>query len=121
MPFLKSLITAVIILILSTISTPAVSSGNFLHIPHADKIVHFFLYLAFSVVLAVELKARREKGNREGWLLIPVVIAAFYGGLIEIIQLYIPGRTGDWFDFLFDVGGSLAGIGLFIVHQKITQ
>ena len=32
-----------------------------------------------------------------------------YGGLIEIVQLYIPGRTGEWADLLADSLG--IGIG----------
>ncbi len=41
-----------------------------------------------------------------------------YGGLIEIVQLYIPGRTGEWADLLADALGIGAGaaVALFILR-----
>ena len=55
-------------------------------------------------------------------LLLAVVISIFYGGLTEILQEYfVPGRTGDWFDFLADSIGTLLGVfvfHLFYRHKK---
>jgi VanZ family protein len=31
------------------------------------------------------------------------------GGLIEIVQIFLPYRGGDWWDFFFDAVGALVG------------
>ena len=62
------------------------------------------------------------KAYQKKALLLAVVISIFYGGLTEILQEYlVPGRTGDWFDFLADSIGTLLGVlvfHLFYRHKK---
>jgi VanZ family protein len=44
----------------------------------------------------------------------------FNGGAIEIVQLYVPGRSSEWFDLLADaIGISLGGlIASALVRQR---
>ncbi len=42
--------------------------------------------------------------------LLAVAIAGFWGGMGEIQQRYVPGRTCDFADFAADVGGALLAV-----------
>ena len=47
-------------------------------------------------------------------LALAAIISIFYGGLTELMQEFlVPTRTGDWFDFLADILGTLLGISVF--------
>ena len=54
-------------------------------------------------------------------ILLTIIISIAYGGLTEIIQeTFVPGRTGDWFDFLADSIGTSIGALVFYLffHRK---
>ena len=90
-----------------------------------DKVVHLLMYATFAFLcLWGYRKQFISKGlvYQKKALLLAVVISIFYGGLTEILQEYfVPGRTGDWFDFLADSIGTLLGVfvfHLFYRHKK---
>ena len=91
------------ILILSFIKLPP-SAGEDL-IPHADKIVHFTLYLILGFLL-IKKPWKPLHGILYGLLL---------GGLIEIIQGFTNYRSADIYDFCCDALGLLAGL----YHNKL--
>jgi VanZ family protein len=68
-----------------------------------DKLNHLaaFTALAFTAWMAHPESAR----SRFGWL---VALLAF-GGLIEIVQLFVPGRSGEWPDLFADALGITLG------------
>ena len=47
-------------------------------------------------------------GARRGWLLFMALLA--YGGAIELLQMHIPNRDGDWHDLLADGVGIALGL-----------
>ena len=54
------------------------------------------------------------KPYRTKALALAAIISIFYGGLTELMQEFlVPTRTGDWFDFLADIIGTLLGISVF--------
>lgn len=77
-----------------------------------DKVVHFLMYFGLSGATAVNY----IWGKRGNVNVVLLIIGAFalpilYGGVIEILQYkYFPPRSGDWWDFLADVLGSLAAV-----------
>lgn len=88
-------------------------------IPHLDKLIHIGIFGVFSWLLAMSFpisfapKARieRKQGalyNRlQFYLLFGVILFAL---LSEIIQAYlIPGRGGDFWDFMADLIGIALG------------
>jgi VanZ family protein len=83
-------------------------------IPHLDKYVHLLMYFLFSGVLWVELLRNRLRSQWKEWG-IAFGLPAIMGGVIELLQSYCTTyRSGDWFDFLFDLLGILlAGL---IIH-----
>jgi VanZ family protein len=49
-----------------------------------------------------------------------IILPILYGGLIEILQHFIPGRTCEWGDWFTDILGVLAGYFLSrIIYPKI--
>jgi VanZ family protein len=48
-------------------------------------------------------------GSRRMVLLLLLAVLAL-GGLIEVLQAYVPGRSSDWFDLLADSVGMLCGV-----------
>ena len=90
-----------------------------------DKLVHVIMFMGISGVIFFDntyyLRLPISK-KRIFWsaLLFPIVL----GGLIEVLQEYLtPTRSGDWFDFLFDVVGAFLGwrIILLINHWLLLR
>ena len=75
-----------------------------------DKLNHStaFAALAFAASFSFPHSLRSQCAG------LAVMLA--YGGLIEIVQLYVPGRTGEWADLLAD---SL-GIGIGAAMAMLT-
>lgn len=89
--------------------------------PYTDKVVHFLMYLGLSVVASFWY-IYGEKGlvNVRKLIIYAFILPILYGGLIEILQhRYFEGRSGDWFDFLADVLGSLAALPLALYFRRI--
>jgi VanZ family protein len=94
-----------------------------------DKIVHFLMYLGFSGATALYY-VYDKKGlsiNMPLMFIGAIIVPILYGGLIEIIQdRYFPPRSGDWFDFLADILGTLTAIPIilyfraFLVKRQMT-
>ena len=77
----------------------------------ADKVVHFMMF--FAMAFAYHFDFRRGKkpvdeARLMGWIF--VSLSAF-GGLIELAQWkMLMGRSGDWYDLLADIAGTVYGI-----------
>lgn len=75
-----------------------------------DKIVHFLMYFGLSIVASLNyIYDKKGKIIILKLVAFAVLVPIIYGGLIEILQAeYFTERSGDWYDFLADVSGSLA-------------
>ncbi|RTE85550.1 MULTISPECIES: VanZ family protein [Gammaproteobacteria] len=69
-------------------------------IPMYDKIAHVILFFGLATTLHFAFSPRV-------WL--AFVILGIYGGAVEWVQYYIPGRGAEWVDFLAD----MVGVALF--------
>ena len=78
--------------------TPSDSNSS---IENLDKILHFtaFLYLAFLLDLSSKYPLNENKQL--------LLVLIFYAGLIEFIQFFLPYRSAETLDFLFDLLGIL--------------
>ena len=72
----------------------------------SDKLDHLF---AFAVLAATGVLALRRQASS---LLVVAALLLAYGGFIELAQMHIPGRYGDWGDVLADALGVALGIGV---------
>ncbi len=85
-----------------------------------DKLVHTGMYAVLGLLMIIGfLKQRQYNYVRFNAIRLSVLITAFYGMLIEIIQGFIPNRGFDWFDMMANTLGAFIGFGLFIVIYKL--
>ena len=97
-------------------------------LPHAkpilglDKVVHFLMYAVFAFASIWGFRKQfvaNGQAYQKRALLLTIVISIAYGGLTELMQEFlVPTRTGDWFDFLADIIGTLLGISVFWLFFK---
>ena len=101
------------------------------YLPHVkpvvgiDKVVHALMYATFAFLCIWGYRKQFVSNGlqyQKKALLLALVISIAYGGLTEIIQeTLVPGRIGDWFDFLADSLGTCLGIYVFYLffrHKK---
>ena len=113
---LKYFIPAILWFIISTIllcfpgnQFPSVPFFNF---PHLDKIVHLVIFFLLTFLFSYPVsKTELPQKRRKSWFLFIAIYISGYGILIEFIQKYfIPFRSFDLFDIVFDILGSFAGL-----------
>jgi len=87
------------------------SSRNYetIHLEHeTDKLVHLLLYGGFGYLLLRAFHKERPGSARNVWVLLIVLL---YGVSDELHQSFVPGRSVEVLDILFDgLGGVLAVI-----------
>ena len=85
-----------------------------------DKVVHFCMYLGLSGATAINyIYLKKGKVDVTKMLLGAFLLPMLYGGFIELLQnYYFPPRSGDWFDFLADILGSLAALPIALEFKK---
>ena len=81
----------------------------------SDKLNHL---LAFAALAATGALATR--GVPSAWLKLSVGLL-IYGGLIELAQRHVPGRSGDWADVLADGVGVSLGLGVVVLLRRGWQ
>jgi len=116
MPIIKILqyywksITAIIFILYLSFTGPA----TFDEVPnftYKDKIAHFVLYGGLTLLLIYEqLKHKKNTNSYSSFIIYCIVFPILLGGLVEIFQKYFffP-RTAEWFDWVSDIIGVLAG------------
>ena len=111
-----AILWALFILIMCSIKLGAVSNSP-MFFPGFDKLVHcgfFFVFviLSFYGVLRQQIVARVPYKA----VLLIIAVAILYGGVIELLQLWIfTWRSGEWGDLFADaVGASMAGFGILL-------
>jgi VanZ family protein len=97
------------------------SLGGGPEIPHLDKIAHFSYFFGGGFVLCGSLLSLRDR-SPDWQVLIPttLIAMALIGWLDEWHQTFTPGRNGgDFWDWLADVAGGLAGALAFkAIHAR---
>ncbi len=80
--------------------------------PHADKIVHFGLYLPLGFFAAWFFRSANLS------IKAPVFYGLLYAASDEFHQLFVPRRTCSFADWCADAVGTLAGIGIYLTIQR---
>jgi VanZ family protein len=93
------------------------SEINKLHVEinFVDLVVHFIMFFTFASVLFSDLKKYyRAHNTNYSLLVISLVICILFGITTETLQYLLTflNRSGSFVDLLFDVIGSLSGIGM---------
>ncbi len=58
--------------------------------------------------------------QRERWVELPLALLVF-GGVIELLQLHVPGRSGEWPDLLADSVGIALGLLIATGWRRILK
>lgn len=72
-----------------------------------DKPAHAFLFAVHAWLLPRALPVRLRRGRK----LAAAAVSGLYGGLLELAQLWVPGRGFGWWDLVADA----AGIGVAVL------
>ncbi|MFN0189899.1 MAG: VanZ family protein [Bacteroidia bacterium] len=102
---------ALLILILSTITPPAIEIPNLFDLLAPDKVAHFIFYSVFVILFTYGF-SKMPPGNiwSRNQFSIPLIGGIIYGGLIELYQGYVlTNRTSDYVDFIANCIGSILG------------
>lgn len=105
---LLSLLVAISYLALAPAPPKGLSSGW-------DKLNHAMAFAALAFCGHWSLSSWRAR-----WLALPLALLA-YGGAIELLQLQIPQRDGEWIDLLADGLGIAMGMGLAAVFLGLKK
>ncbi len=84
-----------------------------------DKTAHFVAYAALALALSVAWHARWPWAGRAPlwvWLL-----ASAYGAVDELTQIPVPGRYGEWRDWLADLLGAMIGVMTFTLFHTVRN
>jgi len=120
---INSFLWSLIILILCGAPSSEFPSVGFLNIPHLDKIVHFGLYVVFTMLLLSETNAKRKKGELEiKSVFISLTIAIFYGLLIELMQMLVfKSRGAEFWDFVANTVGAIVAVLTYRLVNRISK
>ncbi len=67
-----------------------------------DRPVHALLFAVHCALLAPSLAALRPGGRA---LAAAALLSGLYAALLELVQLWVPGRSWDWWDLVADSAG----------------
>jgi len=107
--YYKSVIYAVFVLVISLIPFKDTPGSGIFNFPHMDKIIHFFLY---GILCFLLLWDSRNKLRKKDYILI-ILLCLSFGGIIELLQISQPERSGDIFDLIANFFGSLVAVPVF--------
>ena len=106
--------------------TPSNKIPDFQLFLHADKVIHFLMYtgLSFSLIPALLINKKYKRSY-----FLSLIISVFVGFLMEYFQqVLVIGRSAEFFDFVANTIGSIAGISIYqltfrnkIVEKKIFK
>ncbi|MFA6126387.1 MAG: VanZ family protein [Bacteroidales bacterium] len=117
--FFTSLIWAILILILCAVPGNTLPQVSLFNIPNLDKIIHAALYFPLAFILGAEFDLSKKNYLKILGPLFTMLIVAFYGGLIEIMQEYLfINRSADIVDLLADVMGGLGGLAIYYLFFR---
>lgn len=115
LPFILYSIILTVLLILPSQKLPEVFEVS-------DKIKHFFAFLVFTFLFSASLHFKNNFTYKLRNIFFTTGISSIiYGGITEIIQTYVPGRSGDLYDLTLNILGSLTGMYLFFLFLKFSK
>ncbi len=118
--FWLSIIWTIIIIVFCSLPSSNLPRTSIINIPHFDKILHFGIYFILSLIILYELKIKTSKNKMV--FIITGLFSFTLGLLIEIEQQYlISSRTGDLYDLIADILGTVIGIIFFQVLITVSR
>ncbi|MCX5766740.1 MAG: VanZ family protein [Gemmatimonadetes bacterium] len=86
----------------------------------SDKVAHFMMYLMLGFWVARAVRQSPTPRTLLTMLLSTMVGVSVFGALDEWHQLFIPGRSMEFGDWLADSLGGIAGVGLLTLSAGVA-
>ena len=84
-------------------------SGGLGNVPEKSYVAHFAEFLIFSLLLSRALHSSGQHSHSS--VILMVIIASFaFSAFTEVMQLYVPGRSGELSDILVNDAGAVVGL-----------
>ena len=117
MKYLPTILVCTIVLILSVINTGVLPKTD---VPSADKIVHTIMYFGITLILMLNQTSYLREQITKRQLYFAFLFSVGFGTLMEVIQHFLPWRSGSVYDFIANTLGVLLAIViiLLIAHFK---
>src|SRR6266536_907096 len=84
------------------------------HVFAVPQLEHFAAYFAAGLLLALGFWNRRN-------VLLLCLAVPMYAAVLEVAQLFIPGRSSEFIDFLASSAGAWAAIGLAWLLRSVCE
>ena len=112
MRYLPTILVCTLVLILSVINTGVLPKTD---VPSADKIVHTIMYFCITLILMLnQTRYLREVISRKQmWF--TFLFSVSFGTLMEIIQHFLPWRSGSIYDFIANTIGVIIAIVVMLI------
>lgn len=89
------------------------------YVTYVRKTAHFLIYLILGLSIISLIKEYREVDTKA--IIIALMISVIYAASDELHQTFIPGRSGEIRDIIIDSLGSLTGIYIYYLYNKIRR
>ena len=89
------------------------------YVTYVRKTAHFLIYLILGLSIISLIKEYREVDTKA--IIIALIISIVYAVSDELHQTFISGRSGEVRDVIIDSLGSLTGIYLYYLYNKIRR
>lgn len=109
--FIGSIVVAIGIIVLSVGNFSSVYTND---VVNADKVLHYFMYLIMAVALGRDLFFVTKSFSALWWIL-TLLLPCVLGGMLEIIQSFIPCRSASWIDMAANAIGAVIGTAVVFV------
>lgn len=85
-----------------------------------DKLIHASIYFLLSFLIYFGFcRFNFQSAISRRPLTVAVVFSVLFGGLMELIQMYlVPGRTGEWMDFVANTTGSMMFVLMLVAGHR---
>lgn len=81
-----------------------------------DKLFHFLAFTGYGLAVIRAVVASAALSRR--YVAIVIVLGAVFAASDEVHQMYVPGRSAEISDWLADMAGMLAAVGISWLHAR---
>ncbi len=90
---------------------------------HSDKIYHFIEFAVLAMLISRSLSIELSKFFPVTIHIFTLILSGMYGILMELLQIFVPGRCACFSDLLADFCGVLAGLilGRVVLWRRLDR
>lgn len=89
--------------------------------PNADKFSHGIFYFFLAVLSLRGFRKLPHEYISKHFIILAFSFCVFYGVTDEWHQLFVEGRSCEFWDWVADVLGATAGVCVYLLHRKIKE